>query len=72
MRQQINVRLEPELIAAVRMRAALLKKAGWSDISVTDVIRVGLKEFIGEGKMNDVYGSKFAAAAIKHVEDEDI
>lgn len=68
--RQINVRLEPELIEAVKIRAAQLKANGWPDISVTDVIRTGLKQFIGEADMNRIYGSKIAASEAKHEEDQ--
>jgi hypothetical protein len=67
---QINVRIDPDLIEAVKVRAALLKTTGYPSISVTDVVRTGLMEFLGGKPMSEIYGSKFAAAAAKHQEDE--
>lgn len=65
-----SVRIDDKLWNDVRDRAALLKATGYPSISVTDVVRTGLMEFLGGKPMSEIYGSKFAAAAAKHTEDE--
>ena len=65
-----TVRIDDKLWQAVVDRAADLKRVGWPPISVSDVIRTGMREFIGEGSMQESYGSIHAAKVNQHTEDE--
>ena len=65
-----TVRIDDDLWLGVIERCKALQKTGYPPISVSDVIRTGLREFIGEGKMSDAYGTIAAAESIRHVEDE--
>ena len=64
-----TVRIEDDLWEKVKARAVLLKQHGFPPISVSDVIRTGMQEFIGEGTMQDAYGSIHSAAVQPHIED---
>ena len=67
---QRNIRIEVELWDAVKAKNLEMLKRGWPRLSVTDIIKSGLMHYLGRADMNQVYGSKFGAETIRHIEDE--
>jgi len=66
---QRNIKIEVELWDAVKAKNLEMLKRGWPRLSVTDIIKTGLRHYLGQADMNQVFGSKYGAETVKHEDD---